>query len=46
MIKDSNKHSCNEIDILTNGAIKVHGEKKRTRYTWDIDSLLDAIAEK
>lgn len=46
MIKDSNKHSCNEIDILTNGAIKVHGKKKRTRYTWDIDSLLDTIAEK
>lgn len=46
MIKGSNKHSCNEIDILTNGAIKVHGDKKRTRYTWDIDSLLDTIAEK
>lgn len=46
MIKNSNKHSCNEIDILTNCAIKVHGEKKRTRYTWDIDSLLDTIAEK
>ena len=45
MVKNSSKHSCNELDILTNGAIKVQGLKKRTRYTWDIDSLLDAIAE-
>lgn len=46
MVKNSNKHSCNELDILTNGAIKVQGDKKRTRYTWDIDSLLNDIAEK
>lgn len=46
MAKSSDKHSCNEIDILTNGAIKLQGLKKRTRYTWDIDSLLDAIAER
>ena len=46
MANNSDKHSCNELDILTNGAIKVQGLKKRTRYTWDIDSLLDVIAEK
>ena len=38
-----NKKSFNEVDAILNGAIKVHGIKKRTRYYWDINSLFDAI---
>ena len=35
-----NKKSFNELDLIMNNAIKIQGAKKRTRYTWDIDSFL------
>ena len=38
------KKSVNEIDLLTVGkAIKVNGAKKRSRYTWNINELLDSL---
>lgn len=40
MCDNIGKKSFTEIDILNNGAIKIQGTKKRTRYSWDIDSLL------
>lgn len=33
------KKSFNEIDAILNGAVKVSGNKKRTRYKWDLESL-------
>ena len=33
------KKSFNEIDAILNGAIKISGSKKRTRYKWDLESL-------
>lgn len=38
--KSNDKHSINEIDILMNGGKKIHGNIKRTRYHWDIESFL------
>lgn len=44
MCKKVNKKSINEIDLLSIGnAIKVDGVKKRSRYSWDINSLLDKL---
>lgn len=44
MCKKVNKKSINEIDLLTIGnAKKVNGAKKRTRYAWDINELLDSF---
>lgn len=44
MCQKINKKSVNEIDLLNVGnAIKVDGTKKRSRYSWDIDSLLDKL---
>lgn len=44
MCKKINKKSVNEIDLLNIGdAIKVNGIKKRTRYVWDINGLLDKL---
>lgn len=40
MCDNINKKSFNEMDIILNGAIKVSGTKKRTRFNWNIDSLL------
>ena len=38
------KKSVNEIDLLSVGkAIKVDGAKKRSRYIWDINELLDKL---
>lgn len=42
MIDSIGKRSVNEIDILLNGAIKIQGNKKRTRYSWDIDAFLES----
>lgn len=42
MCQKINKKSVNEIDLLTVGnAIKVDGTKKRSRYIWNINELLD-----
>ena len=44
MCQKINKKSVNEIDLLNVGsAIKVDGTKKRSRYSWDINSLLDKL---
>lgn len=44
MCKKINKKSVNEIDLLNVGnAVKVSGLKKRSRYAWDINSLLDSL---
>ncbi len=44
MCQKINKKSVNEIDLLNVGnAIKVNGEKKRSRYSWDISKLLDDL---
>ena len=40
MIETINKKSFDEIDIIQNGAIKINGQRKRTRYTWDMDEFL------
>lgn len=40
MCDNIGKKSFNEIDIILNGAIKVSGVKKRTRFNWNIDSLM------
>lgn len=46
MTKSINKHSVNELDILTNNGIKVQGRLKRVHYSWDIDKLLDDIYDR
>lgn len=45
MMKVINKKSFNEMDLLLNGAIKVDGKLKRTRYIWNINILLDELSE-
>jgi recombination protein U len=40
IIKDTEKKSINEIDIILNNGIKISGEKKRVRFRWDIDEFL------
>lgn len=45
MVITLGKHSFNEIDILLNGAVKINGEKKRTRYTWNIDELIKKLTK-
>lgn len=46
MMKNANKKSFNIMDCVLNGAIKIQGEKKRTRYKWDIDSFLKSYPNK
>ena len=47
MCQKIDKKSVNEIDLLTIGnAIKVNGTKKRSRYIWDINELLDNLYNK
>lgn len=46
MCNKINKKSINEIDLIKIGkAIKIVGVKKRTRYAWDINQLLDKLNE-
>ena len=46
MVNKINKSSFNEIDLIMYGnAVKISGLKKRTRYTWDIDSFLKNMNE-
>lgn len=41
MMSQLNKVSFNELDLLTIGkAIKIQGEKKRTRWKWNLDDFL------
>lgn len=46
MYNSLDKSSCNEIDLLMNGAIKIDGQKKRVNYQWDIESLFQKIEER
>lgn len=44
MCKKIGKKSVNEIDLINVGkAIKIDGVKKRTRYVWNINQLLDSL---
>lgn len=43
MMKQVNKKSFNEIDLLMYGAINVTGQKKITHYAWNVNELLDEI---
>ena len=45
MVSHIDKKSFNELDLLTNNAVKVNGTKKIKHYIWDIDSLLSKIAK-
>ena len=40
MRRNIGKKSFNEMDLILNGAIKINGTKKRTRYRWDLDKFL------
>lgn len=40
MIATVGKKSFDEVDLIQNGAIKIQGKLKRTRYTWDLDGFL------
>lgn len=40
MCKSINKSSFNEMDLILNGAVKIHGTKKRVKYVWNIDEFL------
>lgn len=44
MYREINKQSFNELDILLYGAKKINGIKKRTKFHWNIDELLDSIS--
>lgn len=47
MMNEIGKKSFNELDLLASGRyIKVNGNLKRTRYSWDIGSLLNDISNK
>jgi len=43
MLNNINKKSFNIKDLENAGAIKLSSKKKRTRYTYDIKSFLEAI---
>lgn len=45
MTQSINKRSFNIKDLLTHGAHKIEGYKKRTRYTWNIAKLLTELTE-
>lgn len=41
MINSVSKKSFDEIDLIQNNAVRIQGQIKRTRYTWDIDQFLN-----
>lgn len=43
MMAKIEKKSFNEIDLLMNNAVKVFGNKKRTRYRWNIEELFESM---
>lgn len=43
MMSEVEKASFNENDLNLYEAIEVMGDKKRTRYAWDIDGILDYV---
>jgi penicillin-binding protein-related factor A (putative recombinase) len=46
MINKLDKKSFNEIDLINNGAVKIHGEIKRTRYRWNLSNTFDVLADR
>lgn len=46
MIKSINKKSFNEIDLITGGAVKINGVKKRVHYIWNLKELFEKLGEK
>lgn len=45
MKKNINKKSFNIMDATLYGAVKIEGEKKRTRFKWDIDGFLKSYID-
>lgn len=45
MRRKLDKKSFNEMDLILNKAIKIQGNKKRTRYSWDIEEFLNSNNE-
>lgn len=43
MVNNINKKSFNIRDLSENGAIEIYSTKKRTRYTYDIQKMIDKI---
>lgn len=41
MCKSINKKSFNELDLIAGGAIKLEGIKKRTNYTWNVETIFE-----
>lgn len=46
MIKEINKVSFNEMDLILYNAIKINGVKKRVRYYWNMDEFFKNMNEK
>lgn len=44
MVGKLDKKSCNELDLLSNNAIRIKGEKKKVHYRWDIENLLNELS--
>lgn len=42
MMKNVNKVSFNEIDIILNHGIKINGKRKRIYFSWDLDVFLES----
>ena len=42
MCESINKKSFNIMDLVLNGAIKIDGFKKRTRWYWNIDKFFES----
>ena len=45
MCKSINKTSFNEMDLILNCAVKIHGTKNRVKYVWNIDEFLSLKQE-
>lgn len=43
MVNDINKKSFNIKDLLANNAIEIYSSKKRTRYTYDIQEMINKM---
>lgn len=45
MMKEINKVSLNEIDLVLYNSVKINGEKKRVNYRWNIDEFFNNISK-
>ena len=41
MMKEINKVSCNEIDVLLHNGVKISGEKKRVHFKWNLEEFFE-----